>query len=385
MKFINKKKILHYIQKNPGRSRTEISKALSISKPTISKLVDELINEGWFREKESSSSSPSGGRRAFQIYFNHNAKYIVGVDIGGTSVEMAVMNLKGDFKEKVVLSTQEHLSKDLVQIIADNINSLITKSSLENSQIIGAGIGVPGITDVEKGIVFDAPSLGWKHYHLVEKLDNLLPFPVYVDNDVNVAALGEQWKGAGKDKRNILQITLGTGVGCGMIINGQLYRGSSFAAGEIGYMVTDKHAAEEAYDSIFSGYGFLDSHIGGPSITKRMLKHLRTGDEESDDWPAKRIFESAIAGDKNALNIVDDALSHLAFALINVISIVNPECVIIGGGLSKSMHHFLPEIMSTIDKHLPIETSVTITKLDNVSVLGAAYLVLKEHESILQV
>ena len=385
MKFINKKKILHYIQKNPGRSRTEIAKALSISKPTISKLVDELINEGWFREKESSSSSSSGGRRAFQIYFKHNAKYIVGVDIGGTTVEMAVMNLKGDFKEKVAFSTQEHLSKDLVQVIADNIKSLITKSGLENSQIIGAGIGVPGITDVEKGIVFDAPSLGWKQYPLVEKLGKLLPFPVYVDNDVNVAALGEQWKGAGKDKRNILQITLGTGVGCGMIINGQLYRGSSFAAGEIGYMVTDKHAAEEAYDSIFSGYGFLDSHVGGPSITKRMLKHLGTGDEESDDWPAKRIFELAIAGDKNAMIIIDDALSHIAFALINVISIVNPECVIIGGGISKSMHHFLPEIMSTIDKHLPIETPVTITKLDNVSILGAAYLVLKEHDSILQV
>ncbi|MBO1910838.1 ROK family protein, partial [Microvirga sp. 3-52] len=256
---------------------------------------------------------------------------------------------------------------------------LITKSGLDNSQILGVGLGVPGITDVEKGLVFDAPSLGWKQYPLVKKLGELLSFPVYVDNDVNVAALGEQWKGAGKDKRNILQITLGTGVGCGMIINGQLYRGSSFAAGEIGYMVTDRHAAEEAYDSIFSGYGFLDSHVGGPSITKRMLKHLGTGDEESDDWPAKKIFEMAIAGDENALNIVQDALSHLGFALINVISIVNPECVIIGGGLSKSMHHFLPDIKLTIDKHLPIEASVTITTLEDVAILGAAYLVLKEH------
>ncbi len=170
-----------------------------------------------------------------------------------------------------------------------------------------------------------------------------------------------------------------------MIINGQLYRGSSFAAGEIGYMVTDKHAAEEAYDSIFSGYGFLDSHVGGPSITKRMLKHLGRSDEESADWPAKRIFELAIAGDKNALTIVEDALSHLAFALVNVISIVNPECVIIGGGISRSLHHFLPEIILTIDKHLPIETVVSISKLENVSTLGAAYLVLKEHDSILQV
>lgn len=385
MKSINKKKILHYIQNNPGRSRSEVAKTLSISKPTISKLVDELIKEGWFREKESSSSNASGGRRAFQIYFNKNAKYIVGVDIGGTSVEIAVMNLNGDIKSKVVFSTQEYLSKDFVQFIADKITLLIQENDLDTSQIIGAGIGVPGITDVEKGIVFDAPSLGWKNFNLLDRMVKLLPFPVYVDNDVNVAALGEQWKGAGKDRRNILQITLGTGIGCGMIINGQLYRGSSFAAGEIGYMVTDKHAAEEAYDSIFSGYGFLDSHVGGPSITKRMLKHLGMSDEESVDWPAKRIFELAIAGDKSALTIVDDAFSHLAFALVNVVSIVNPECVIIGGGISKSLHHFLPEIMSIIDKHLPIETVVSISKLDNVSILGAAYLVLKEHDSILQV
>ena len=320
-----------------------------------------------------------------QIYFNHNAKYIVGVDIGGTSVEIAVMNLNGDIKEKVVFSTQEHLSKNFVQFIADKITLLIQENDLDTSQIIGTGIGVPGITDVEKGVVFDAPSLGWKQFNLLDKIDKLLPFPVYIDNDVNVAALGEQWKGAGKDKDSILQITLGTGIGCGMIINGQLYRGSSFAAGEIGYMVTDKHAAEEAYDSIFSGYGFLDSHVGGPSITKRMLKHLGRSDEESADWPAKRIFELAIAGDKNALMIVEDALSHLAFALVNVISIVNPECVIIGGGISRSLHHFLPEIILTIDKHLPIETVVSISKLENVSTLGAAYLVLKEHDSILQV
>ena len=161
MKFINKKKILHYIQKNPGRSRTEIAKSLSISKPTISKLVDELIIEGWFREKESSSQVHLV-EKGLPDLFKHNAKYIVGVDIGGTTVEMAVMNLKGDFKEKVAFSTQEHLSKNLVQVIADNIKLLITKSGLENSQIIGAGIGVPGITDVEKGIVFDAPSLGLK-------------------------------------------------------------------------------------------------------------------------------------------------------------------------------------------------------------------------------
>ncbi|MFK4996904.1 ROK family protein [Bacillus sp. N9] len=134
--------------------------------------------------------------------------------------------------------------------------TLIINSGLEVEQIFGVGVGVPGITSVDDGIVFDAPSLGWKQYPLKQKLEKKLPFPVYIDNDVNVAVLGEKWKGAAKTKENMLLITLGTGVGCGMIINGRLYRGSTFAAGEIGYLVTDKNAAEGEYESIFSGYGF---------------------------------------------------------------------------------------------------------------------------------
>ena len=383
MKSINKRKVLHYIKDNNGHSRTDIAKALTISKPTISKLVDELLDEGWVREKESDRSSSSGGRKPFQIFFNNNAKYIIGIDIGGTSVEIAIVNLTGVVISKSSFATQEHVN-DLAQTMVNQIITLLRSSDLEIDQLLGAGIGVPGITDVDNGIVLDAPSIGWKHYQLKDVLESMLPFPIFVDNDVNVAALGEQWKGAGKDKKNILQITLGTGIGCGMIINGQLYRGSSFAAGEIGYMVTDKNIAEEEYDSAFSGYGFLDSHVGGPSITDRMLKRLDDNNNTAEDWSAKKIFQLAKDGDAMALEVVNDALSHLAFALINVISIVNPECVVLGGGISRSMHSFLPSIVSTIEKHVPIETEVTITKLEHVSLLGAAFLLLKEHDSILQ-
>lgn len=384
MKFLNKKQVLHYIKDNDGHSRSDIAKALSISKPTISKLVDELLSEGWVTEKESLSSSSSGGRKPFHIYFNSDAQHIIGVDIGGTSVELAIINLDGAIKMKSSFDTQKSLADDLVQTTANQMEELIKKSGLELDQIVGAGIGVPGITDIENGIVIDAPSLSWKQFPLKDKMQDLLPFPVYIDNDVNVAVLGEQWKGAGSHKKNILQITLGTGVGCGLIINGQLYRGASFAAGEIGYMVTDKNRAIQTYDSAFSGYGFLDSHVGGPSITKRMIDHLENENINIDEWSAKKIFQLAKNGDQVALDVVNDALSHLTFALVNVIAIVNPECVILGGGISKSIHSFLPKIVSTIEKHIPVETEVTITKLKDVSLLGAASLFLKEHQSILQ-
>lgn len=383
MKYINKKNVLHYIQNNEGHSRTNIATALSMSKPTISKLVDELISEGWVTEQESDQSSSLGGRRPYLLCFNSNAKYIFGVDIGGTTVEIALMNLNGQIMHKTSFPSQENLN-NLVVKIEKMINKMLYTHNIELDKILGMGIGVPGITDVNHGVVFDAPSLGWKQYPLQSKMEKLFPFPVYIDNDVNVAVLGEQWKGAGKNKTNILQITLGTGIGCGMIINGQLYRGSSFAAGEIGYMITDKNVAEKSYDTIFSGYGFLDSHVGGPSITKRMLKKLNKSDQYAKDWSAKRIFKLAEEGDKLCQEVIQDALSHLTFGLINLITIVNPECVILGGGISRSLHRYLDQIKEKIEKHLPVKTEVTITQLENVALKGAGYLFLSEHDSILK-
>ncbi|MCM3398347.1 ROK family protein [Oceanobacillus profundus] len=292
------------------------------------------------------------------------------------------MNLAGKIISKTAFSTQKHVGTNFIQSIADYVNTLIEQEGLESSMLFGVGVGVPGITDVDSGIVIDAPSLSWKNIPLQSQLESHLSCPVYIDNDVNVAALGEYWKGAGKKNNNMIMITLGTGIGCGIIINGQLYRGASYAAGEIGYMVTDKDAADKKYEQTFRGYGFLDSHVGGPSIAKRMLQHSQKSEEK---WTAKKVFQMAIDGDQLALKTVNDSLSHLSFALINVISIINPEKVVLGGGISKSMNHFLPYLTSNLEKHLPVQTDITITTVEDVSLLGAGYLILKEHESILKV
>lgn len=385
IKYLNKRKVLHFVKDNQAQSRSEIAKELNISKPTVSKIVDELLSENWITEQESSLVNPLGGRKARKLHFNKNACYLIGVDIGGTTVELALFNVNGEMLNKIIFGTQETIiEKTFIKVLVSHIKKLIEKSGLQDEHILGIGIGVPGMTNVDKGIVVDAPSLAWKDYHLKHTLEALLPFSVYIDNDVNVAVLGEQWKGAGKNKENILKITLGTGIGCGMIINGHLYRGSSYAAGEIGYIITEKSLAETTYDSIFTGYGFLDNHVGGPSITNRMLKYLGKDGSNAEDWSAKKIMNMAKNGDDMALKVVKEAFSHLTFALINVITIVNPECIILGGGLSKSMDFLLPEIVTNIEKHLPMKTEISITKLEDVSLLGAASLLLKEHESILK-
>lgn len=379
LKYLNKKKVLTHIRDFEGQSRASISKSLNISKPTVSNIVEELLKEGWITERESAFASASGGRKPYHLYFNRNAKYIVGIDIGGTSTDVGVMNLEGELVSLKQLSTQQYLQDDFTSALNSEVSRLIQKCGLVHKHIMAVGVGVPGITDVRNGVVFEAPSLGWKNYPLRDRLSERLALPVYVDNDVNVAVLGEQWKGMAKSKQNVILITLGTGVGCGIILNGRLYRGSSFAAGEIGYMITDKNRAE-AYDPVFSGYGFLESHVGGTSIVKKMAETK----PERRQWTAKDTFQAAMQGDELALNAVDEAVSHIAVALVNVIALFNPECVVLGGGISKSGSWFLPKIIGFIEKHLPFVTDVYVTHLEHVSLIGAAALCLREHDSPLK-
>ncbi|WP_175615761.1 ROK family transcriptional regulator [Piscibacillus halophilus] len=377
-KFFNKKRILHYIQNNPGISRADISKALNISKPTVSSLVDELILEKWVLEKAGSKASSAGGRKPIQIFFNKDAYHIVGVDIGGTVVEMAIMDLEGKVSSKSFFKTQDHVGDFFVEKLATEIIKLIQDSGKDTEQFLGVGIGVPGMTDIENGVVIDAPTIKWTNFPLVSSLEPLLPFPVYIDNDVNVAALGEHWKGEGRYEDNFVMITLGTGIGSGIIINNQLYRGHSFAAGEVGYMITDKSLAEEKYEEAFKGFGFLDNHVGGSSFTTRMIQ------TNYQDMTAKEIFIKAQQKDAIAMTIIDDVMSHLAIALVNVISVINPKKIVLGGGISKSIGPYLSTLEEKVRRHIPMDFELAVTKLQDVSLIGAGRLFLKENDSILK-
>lgn len=381
LKYLNKKKVLQHIRDVENQSRATISKQLNISKPTVSTIVEELLKEGWITEEESPVASASGGRKPYRIHFNRNAKYFIGVDIGGTSTDIALMNLEGEIVSRKQFNTQLRLRNNFVETLVSEIINLQKHNGLQNNRIMAVGIGVPGVTDVKRGLIVEAPSLGWENFPIKDKISQLLPFPIYVDNDVNIAVLGEQWKGVAKNKQNVILITLGTGVGCGIILNGQIYRGSSYAAGEVGYIITDRLKAEQGYDRVFSGYGFLESHVGGPAIVKKILEKRPNVPYQ---WTAKKVFQEAINGDPLALGVVNEAISHISYALVNVVALFNPECVVLGGGISKSSHWFLPKIRQILSEHLPSQTELLATELEHVSLMGAASLCLREHDSLLK-
>lgn len=381
----NKKNVLLCIKENHGISRAEIAEVLSLSKPTTSKIVNELIEEGWVYEEWRAGKNTSGGRKPLSLFFNNTSQYIVGIDIGGTNVEVAIVDLYGKVLSKTVFSTQEHLGKNFIDQLIESIRQLMHEQNLAESKILGIGIGVPGITDFDEGVVIDAPTLEWRNYPLRQVLSERLPFPIYIDNDVNVSVMGEKWHGVAKNKQNVLKVMLGTGVGCGIILKGELYRGTSYAAGEIGYMVTDKTVLEKGYPSVFGGYGFLDNHIGGAAIANQLKKRLGINTFDGEEITAMQVFELASKKNAQAEKVVAEMIQHLSMALMNVIAVINPDCIVTGGGVSKSLDSYLPEIKAILQENLPVECDVLFSHHEDISVIGAASLLLVEHDSIFKI
>lgn len=376
LKTINKRKVLQEIMDGEELySRASLAKKLKLSKPTISALVDELVEEGWITEKESEVAAKRGGRKPVHLFFNKAYKYTIGMDIGGTSTEIAIMDLDGACILHRKIDTQDGLKKDFIRLLVNEVNSMLEARGISHARVLAMAIGAPGITDSDQGIVMEAPSLGWLDYPLKSEMAEYFPFPIYIENDVNMAVLGECWKGAAKDKSHVVLMTIGTGVGCGIVINGELFRGGKFAAGEIGYMITNKDQASQGFESVFEGYGFLENQVGGPSIVKQYQRGTQV-----KKYSAEKIFEKAIEGEALASEIINEALDHLAVSLINVAALLNPECIVLGGGISKSGYWFLPKLQERMEYYLPVQsrTEVMLTNLPQASLLGATVLCMKK-------
>lgn len=390
-RYNNKKRIIQCIRECSPISRAEIAGKLQLSKPTVSMAVDELIQEEWIYEKGIGESSSQGGRRPIQLFFNEKAAYIIGADIGGTKVKIVLCDLSGNILAEIGFLTSTYLQTGLLKQMAHETERLIAKNQIVRDRILGMGVGIPGITQTASGLVIEAPSLGWVQYPFIGEAKRFFDFPIHIDNDVNAAALGEQWLGNARNKRNVLFIAVGTGIGSGIILNNQLYRGASSAAGEIGYMVTDKEDMKREFKPVFRRYGYLESVAGGKAIGDHYTEAVRNnphhslfGQAQSSQLSGADAFSSAAKGDATAIEVIHQALEHLACGVVNAASLLNPEVIILGGGVLHSAAYILPRIQEIIDRYLPSSVEIKPARLgENAGVLGAVSLFLREHDSVL--
>jgi glucokinase len=315
-------------------------------------------------------------------------KWLVGVDLGGTTTKIAFISFYGEIVHKWEIPTDTSLNgKNIIVDIAKSIDHHLDELGETKAKLKGVGMGAPGPVDMDNGIIYEAVNLGWeKNTPLKDLLEVETGLPCVIDNDANCAALGEMWKGAGNGAKDIVAVTLGTGVGGGVIANGDIVHGSKGAAGEIGHITV---MPEGGFQCNCGKTGCLETVASATGVVRLALQALENSEEASvlrsglqtgGALSAKEIFDSAREGDALAVSIVDKLAFYLGLAIANLGNALNPDKIVLGGGVSKAGE----VLLNPVDKYflsfafptVASSTSISIAKLGNdAGVIGGAWLV----------
>lgn len=310
--------------------------------------------------------------------------HILGIDIGGTSIKGAVVDNLGKTYESFVMpivkgENQENTVKSLI----NEINNLL--NSLSNSKVIeGIGIGIPGSIDSINGIVTFSPNLGWKDLHIVELLKKSLKMPIKVTNDANAAALGESFFGAGKKYNDLVMITIGTGIGSGIIVNGKILEGLNGKAGEIGHTTLVYGGIECGCGrkGCFEAYASAIALINQTKAAMDLYKDSLMWDEykKENKYSGRIAFEAAKRGDLIANKVVDQYIEYLSEGLLNICNALRPECIVLSGGVANQGDYLISKVKAYCEKfnygypNSPV-TEIKIAELGYESgIVGAAAL-----------
>ena len=313
-------------------------------------------------------------------------KYSIGIDIGGTNITVALVTKKGKIARKIRFPTRAKEGKaKTINRIVKALNEIM-KGLLSNS-IRGIGIGAAGDIDPERGLVRFSPNLFWKNVPIVRLIRKKFNLRVVLDNDANAAAWATYILETGRKVRNLLCVTLGTGVGGGIILNGRIYHGASGSAGEIGHITVNPQGQR----CNCGNYGCLETYIGSAYTVKKVIKEIREGEKSLikkiaggrlESITAETIEAAALKGDKLARRIWRQAGEYLGIALSGVINLLNPEVIVFGGGVTKAGELIFKPMRAEIRKRafkVPFEkVKFTTTKFgEDLGVIGAALLTLQ--------
>lgn len=264
-------------------------------------------------------------------------KYCFGVDIGGTTVKIGLFTTEGELLEKWEIKTRtENHGEAILPDVAESLQNKMQEKNIRKSEVDGIGIGIPAPV-MEDGVVQKTANLGWGYKEVTREMKELTGIPVAAGNDANMAALGEMWLGAGKGQKNMIMVTLGTGVGGGIMVNGKPLAGSHGAGGEIGHFCVNE---EETETCGCGNTGCLEQYASATGISRLARRRLERDDSPSSlrgsEISAKAVFDALKEGDAVAKEIVEEFGSYLGHALAAIAVITDPSMIVIGGGVSKA-------------------------------------------------
>ncbi|PYZ97532.1 sugar kinase [Alteribacter lacisalsi] len=388
MKSMNRALILNTIRTHGPISRADIAKKTKLTPPTVTNISGELLKSGLINEGETGVSK--GGRRPILLTINWNSQFVIGIDIGVRKVRLILTNLKAEIVSKRVEKLPVPLTADdLTGIMTAAVKKLIDAAEVDPGKLLGIGVGMHGIVDAEKGVSLYAPTLNLKDIPLKDVLEQAFRIPVKVENDAKTLALGERWYGGhGPDTDNLVCVNVGEGIGAGIIFNNRIYHGNDHIAGEIGHMVVDIDGPRCSCGN----YGCLQTVAGGRALKEYVLREAALGRETSileaaggnpDEADGKIIYECALKGDGLALEAFAKTGRYLGLGLLNLIHLVNPPLVVIGGGVAKAGDLILKPVQNLVKQRGITEkakrTDIAISRLgEEGTAFGAVTLVLAD-------
>ena len=375
MRAINRSSILELIRREEPISRSQIARELQVSLPTVMRIVDELTAEGWVHE--AGDKEWSGGRKRSLVRFSGSNHLVIGIDLGGTKIFGALADFNGQIRHEMYFDHHHTQAEDSLRVVFHVIDELLKVANHGETPIRGIGIGVPGITIADTGVISLAPALDWQGFPLRARLAERYPYPVVIENDVNLAALGEVWFGSvDHDVQNLVLIAIGTGIGAGVVIKGEIYSGAHHMAGEIGYLLLDRNHLGRQYP----GFGAFEQFASGTGIADRAHLFYTGGlpRDTQESLTAEDVFAAARQHEKWAETILTDTIDCLAQAIAAVALLYDPEEILLGGGVSQSADLLINPILRRLEGAIPTLPNLSASRLGyRGAVMGAVMQLLR--------
>ncbi|TNJ67444.1 ROK family transcriptional regulator [Paenibacillus hemerocallicola] len=384
MKSLNRSLVLTTIRNEGPISRADIAKRIALTPPTVTNIVNELLEEKFIMESEVGASS--GGRKPILLRLNSRSFSIIGVDVGVNAIKSILTDLDaGVIRENRRSMPPCPDAETFLAELKASIDDLMGAAGSERP-VIGIGIGMHGLVDPREGVSVFAPNLRLRNVPIRQSLEEAFGLPVYVENDVVAMALGEQWFGGGQEIDHFICVNIGVGVGAGIILNRQIFHGSSYSAGEIGHTTVDLNGPRCSCGN----YGCLQTLVSGPAIAETVQNEIALGRRSKlqpsaagslQSITGEHVYEAAMAGDELAVEAFRKAGRLLGISLTNMIHTINPQKIILGGGVALAGPLLTEPLEETVKEralessvlHLTIETS---TLGHRATAIGAVTIVL---------
>jgi predicted NBD/HSP70 family sugar kinase len=365
LRAINERALLETLRRVGPSSRPQLARLAGLSKPTVSLALANLETAGLVRPV--GPSTPSLGRSAMLYEVDPTAGYVVGIDIGRAWIRIAAADLSGHIVARRDERNRERSATALVRTVSEVAHSVVAAAGLTWEQVAHTVVGGPGVFDPDSDRLLLAPNLpGWSRPGVMSSLREALPPSVALDNDANLAAVGERSYGSGRDADTFVYVSIGTGIGMGIIIDGELYRGAHGAAGEVAYLPLPGDG-DAAADRDARLRGIMEAAASADAVV-RTAKRLGMAGASS----AKRVFAAARAGDELALAAVQAEAERLAVIVGTVAAILDPEFVLLGGGVGSNIDLLRPPLERRLAELTPLGPRVAEGQLgQDAIVLGA--------------